>query len=70
MKDKSVQEKENMIVVQIEYYIDGRSPSSPQSSSASSSSVSVDFDLPKFLSFFRLAATRRRAEKYEKFKIN
>lgn len=36
-------------------------PSSAQSSSASSSSVSVDFDLPKFFSFFRLAAARRRA---------
>lgn len=55
-----------MTIVQIECYIDGRSPSSPQSSSASSSSVSVDFDLPRFLSFFRLAATRRRAEKIRK----
>lgn len=36
-------------------------PSSPHSSGSSSSSVSVDFDFPKFFSFFRLAAARRRA---------
>lgn len=47
-----------------ECHIDDRSPSSPQSSSASSSSVSVDFDFPKFFSFFRFAATRRRAVKW------